>query len=185
MTDGKVRRGYLGILLDSVKAEYAKVYEMEDERGAIVVDVRDNDGPAAAAGLKAGDVIVEFDGQAVVNAQDLIAKVASTPPDRSVNVIYLREVGHDIERRSVSMRHGERMPNARGGTSNTLSRLPLERDKPASRLLGLTLSIVQPALAASLKLEGKGRVEVKQINPERLLVDVKLSRLAAALRQGD
>lgn len=185
LTDGKVRRGYLGILLDSVKAEYAKVYEMDDERGAIVVDVRDNDGPAAAAGLKAGDVIVEFDGQAVVNAQDLIAKVASTPPDRSVNVIYLREVGKDIERRSVSMRLGERPPNARGGTRNTPSRLPLERDKPDSRPFGLTLSNVTPALAASLKLEGKGGVEVKEINPESFIADVKLSSGADALRQGD
>ena len=184
LTDGKVRRGYLGVLLDSVKAEYAKVYEMEDERGAIVVDVRDNDGPAAA-GLKAGDVIVEFDGQPVMSAQDLIARVASTPPDRSVNVKYLREVGKDIERRSVSMRLGERPLAGRGGSRDTPSRLPLEINKPDTRPFGLTLSNITPALAASLKLEGKGGVEVKEINPESFIADVKLSSGADALRQGD
>ena len=50
--NGKVRRGYLGAYLDSVKAEFAKVYGLKNARGAIITDVRDTASPAAVAGLK-------------------------------------------------------------------------------------------------------------------------------------
>src|SRR5918911_1492580 len=66
----KVRRGYLGITLDSVKAEYARVYGLPEARGAIVTNVQDAQGPAGKAGVQANDIIVEFNGQPVVNAQD-------------------------------------------------------------------------------------------------------------------
>ena len=185
LTNGKVRRGYLGVLLDSVKDEFAKVYDLDDERGAIVIDVRDNDGPAAAAGLKTGDIIVEFDGQSISSAQDLISKVAATPPDRSVSVTYLRESGPELLRRSVSMKLGERPLTTRSNSRSTPSRLPLEREKADDRPFGLTLSNVTPALAASLNIEGQGGVEVKEINPESFIADVKMSSGADALRQGD
>src|SRR4030095_16762689 len=73
LRSGKVRRGYLGVLLDSVQPEFAKVYGLKDAKGSIVTDVRP--GPAAVAGVKIGDVITEFDGQTVANARDLIARV--------------------------------------------------------------------------------------------------------------
>src|SRR5258705_3131665 len=57
---GKVRRGYLGIYLDSVKAEFAQVYHLPEARGAVVTDIRDAEGPAGRAGIKANDVIIEF-----------------------------------------------------------------------------------------------------------------------------
>ncbi len=90
---GKVRRGFLGISLESVKSEYAKVYGMNDLRGAIVTDIRDKKSPAATSGLKVGDVIVAFGGQKVDGAQDLIAKVSAASPDQLVHVELLRENG--------------------------------------------------------------------------------------------
>ena len=72
--DGRVRRGFLGVTLDTVKAEFSAVYGLKEGRGAIVTDVRDAT-PAAAAGLKVGDVIVRFDDKPIQSAQDLIAKV--------------------------------------------------------------------------------------------------------------
>src|SRR3712207_4914640 len=47
MTAGKVRRGYLGVYLDSVKPEFARVYELPAAKGAIIKDVADASGPAA------------------------------------------------------------------------------------------------------------------------------------------
>src|SRR5215210_3808545 len=61
---GKVRCGYLGIFLDSVRPEFARVYELPDTKGAIVTDVRDAQGPAGKAGILANDIIVEYNGQA-------------------------------------------------------------------------------------------------------------------------
>src|ERR687884_499767 len=102
MASGKVRRGYLGVFLDSVKPEFARVYEMQKAAGAIIKDVADAKGPAASAGIQTNDVVVEFNGQPVENAQDLINKVASTPVGDSVAVAYLREVGDKLERRTTS-----------------------------------------------------------------------------------
>src|SRR5204862_1358571 len=83
VAQGRVRRGYLGVTLESVREEYARVYGLAEAKGAIVMDVRPADGgqptPAAKAGLQTNDIIVEFNSQPVISAQDLIQKVAATP----------------------------------------------------------------------------------------------------------
>src|ERR1051325_10331028 len=57
MATGKVRRGYLGVFLDSVKPEFARVYNLPKAAGAIIKDVAaDGKGPAAAAGIQTNDV---------------------------------------------------------------------------------------------------------------------------------
>ena len=61
---GKVTRGWLGVLIQKVTPEIAESLGLEHARGALVADVVAN-GPAAAAGVKVGDVIVEFDGHPV------------------------------------------------------------------------------------------------------------------------
>src|SRR5215210_844356 len=108
MTTGKVRRGYLGVFLDSVKPEFARVYQLASAKGAIIKDVADARGPAAKAGIQTNDVVVEFNGQPVDSAQDLINKVAATPVGQSVPVTYLREVSDRLERRSTNVTVGER-----------------------------------------------------------------------------
>jgi serine protease Do len=185
-SNGKVRRGYLGVLLDSVRAEYAKVYGLEDERGAIVTEVRDGDGPAGAAGLAAGDVIVEFDGHKIASAQDLIARVGGALPERPISLVFLREEGSTLVRRSVNLRLGERPPRPGQGRNDAdpPRRLPLETnagDKP----FGLTVTTIAPELAEALKLEGQAGLVVKEINPESYIADVKLSTGADALDKGD
>jgi len=112
MTAGKVRRGYLGVYLDSVKPEFARVYEMAAARGAIIKDVANDKGPAEKAGMQTNDIIVEYNGQEVADAQDLINKVASTPVGQTVPVAYLREVNGKLERRTTSVTVGERPPRA-------------------------------------------------------------------------
>src|SRR5256714_112882 len=86
----RVQRGYLGVLLDSVKGEFARVYGLPEAKGAIITDVRE--GPAQKAGIEAGDIIVEFNGQPVANSQDLINKVAGTPVGQTIQLTVLRDV---------------------------------------------------------------------------------------------
>lgn len=182
--NGKVRRGYLGINLDSVKNEFAKVYGMKEAKGAIVTNVSDPTAPAAAAGIQAGDIIVEFDGKTVENAQDLIAKVASTPPDRSVNLNFLREVGTVIQRRAVTIKLGERVsPESRSGSSTGSK--PLGRMADDTRPFGLSLVELTPSLAANYKFDGQKGLLIKSINPESFIADVKASTGADALGEGD
>src|SRR6266850_307473 len=84
LAQGKVRRGYLGVTLESVRDEFAKVYGLAEAKGAIIMDIRDADGPAGKAGIKANDVIIEFNSQPVANAQQLINRVAATPVGQTV-----------------------------------------------------------------------------------------------------
>src|SRR5437763_10697762 len=75
LTNGKVKRGFLGVRLESVHGEFARVYGLPEAKGAIVAYMEPGDGqtPAARAGLQVNDVIVEYNGQQVQDSQDLIS----------------------------------------------------------------------------------------------------------------
>jgi serine protease Do len=183
---GKVRRGFLGVGLETVKTEFAAVYGLKEAKGAIVVEVPDPVSAAAAAGLKVGDVIVEFNGQKVESAQDLIGKVSSASPENSVNVSYLRENGTGLDRKTVAIRLGERpVKSQRPGDESSRTKLPLERAKEEPRPFGLTLVDLTPTLAATHRIEGQKGILVKEINPESYIADVKLSNGVDALGEGD
>ncbi len=186
LRNGRVRRGFLGVTLETVKPEFAKVYGMGETRGAIVMDIRATGGPAASAGLRSGDVIVAFDGKPVESAQDLIAKVASTPPDHSVSVTYLRESGSSLERRSANLKLGERPVDDRGTDEEAKPvRLPVDRTQMEQRPFGLTLTELSTEVTEIFKIQGQKGVIVKEINPESFIVDVKVSTGNQALTEGD
>lgn len=185
LRNGKVRRGFLGVALESVKPEFAKVYGMNEAKGAIVTDVRPTGG-ALAAGLKSGDVIVEFDGKPVESAQDLIAKVASTSPDQTVSVKYLRESTNGFDRKTTSLRLAERPVETRNSEDEpTPVKLPIERKVEDTRPFGLTLTELTPETASLYRLDGQKGVLVKEINPESFIADVKASTGNTALGEGD
>jgi serine protease Do len=186
VNNGKVRRGYLGVTLESVKPEFAKVYGMSEAKGAIVMEVRDPRSAASVAGLKSGDVIVEFEGKPVVNAQDLIAKVASTAPERSVQVNYLRENGASLERRTTSLRLGERPTDSReAGEGPAPVKSPADRKFDELGPLGLTVTEISAGQAVQLNLQGQKGVMIKEVNPESFIADVKVSIGTQALAEGD
>jgi serine protease Do len=173
MTTGKVRRGYLGVFLDSVKPEFARVYNLPAAKGAIIKDVADAKGPAANAGIQTNDVVVEFNGQAVESAQDLINKVASTPVGQSVPVIYLRETGDKLERHSTSVTVGERPPRREGapapeekdGGAKIIRPKAEDATPGASRpTLGLKLSELTPQIANERNLKGVRGLFVQDVD---------------------
>src|SRR4029078_7758326 len=104
---GKVRRGYLGVTLESVKPEFAKVYGLNDAQGAIVTQVTDRQSAAGVAGLQVGDVILDFVGEPVDGATDLITKVSAASPDDAIAVTFLRENGNNLERKTTTIHLGE------------------------------------------------------------------------------
>jgi serine protease Do len=182
-TTGKVRRGYLGVMLDSVKSEYAAVYGLKDAAGAIVTDVREKKGPAGAAGIQAGDVITEAAGQKVESAQDLIAKISAAGPDASIAVGFLREVDGKLTPMTTTIKLAERPPT-RDPDANQRRALPVEPGKDA-KPFGLTLVEMTPALATTAKLEGEKGLLVKEINPSSYIADVRSSNGTAALSEND
>lgn len=186
---GKVKRGYLGITLDSVKDEFAKVYGLNETRGAIVMDVQQTrDGqltPAAKAGFQSNDIIIEFNGQPVVSAQDLIQKVAGSPVGQSVALTYLRDIDGKLEKRNATVVLGERpgvqiSKSAEGETprkdAQTKGTLPH---------LGITLQEITQQLIAEKHLSGLRGLYVKDVDPNGLAADVRLAGGQPALGEGD
>ncbi len=183
---GKVHRGYMGVLLDSVKPEFASVYGLKEARGAIITDIRDKTGPAATAGLQVGDIIVDFNGKPVDGATDLIAKVAGTSPDQTVTFGYLRENGSNFDAKTATTKLGERPSNRTPGDDNS-ERRPLLVDgaKAEQKPFGLTVSDLTPVLVEKYKIGSQKGVVVKDINPASFIADVKDSTGGDALGEGD
>jgi len=183
---GRVRRGFLGVALESVKSEFAKVYGLSEAKGAIVTDVRDLTSGAGMAGLKAGDIITSFKGHKIADASDLIAKVAATPPNESVALEYLRENGQNFERRTTQVRLGERPIVRRSLDDPAPAKLPVDAKKEETRPFGLTVSDLTATLAATYKLEGQKGALVKEISPDSFIAEVKSANgISAALGTGD
>jgi serine protease Do len=86
---GKVRRGMLGVTIQSVDADLASSLNLPAARGAIVTSVA-NGGPAEKAGLKRGDVIMAVNKQPVADNNSLRNLVASMPPGSNVEVTAVR-----------------------------------------------------------------------------------------------
>ncbi len=86
---GETRRGWLGVRIQNVTSDIAAALEgFGEPRGALVTDL--SDGPAAAAGIRAGDVIVSFNGEDVKNTRELVQMVAKAGVDASVRVVVFR-----------------------------------------------------------------------------------------------
>jgi len=182
--NGKVRRGYLGAYLESVKAEFAKVYGLPDAKGAIVTDIHDKGAPAGVAGLQVGDIITEFNGKKIDTAGDLIAKVAATSPNEEVKIVYLRENGSGLETRTASAKLSERPITDRVSENVERRKLPID-GQPDPKPFGLTLSELTPMLASTYKLDAQKGLVVKDVNPASYVADIRNSNGFGALIEGD
>jgi serine protease Do len=88
--NGKVRRGQLGVSIQPMTPELASNFGLQEVRGVVVNAVGANS-PAARAGIRQGDVIVGFNGEAVTDGNTLRNRVASTPPNTQVNLTIMRD----------------------------------------------------------------------------------------------
>lgn len=87
---GKVSRGWLGVQIQNVSDDIAKAVGLDEPRGALVSAVMP-ESPAARAGVKTGDVIVDWAGKKVEDIRDLVRKVAFTEAGRTVPVVVWRD----------------------------------------------------------------------------------------------
>jgi len=100
--NGHVTRGWLGVTIQNVTRDLAKGFKMEKPQGALVSDVLP-DSPAAKSDLKAGDVIVEYNGRPVVDSSDLPPLVGNTPIGERAKLKVIR----DGKRRDVGVVIGQ------------------------------------------------------------------------------
>lgn len=88
--EGEVTRGYLGVFIQPLTVELADMFDIENGKGILVSQVAE-DSPAARAGIKAGDVIIQYKGKDVVDVGDFRNRIALEGPEKKVELTILRD----------------------------------------------------------------------------------------------
>ncbi len=114
---GKVSRGFLGVIPQDIDPGLEESLNLTSDNGALIGDVESGT-PADKAGLKSGDVIVEFDGQPITSANDLRLAVANCSPDTEVTVKYVRDGKEHTLKVKLASQPGEEGAQG-GGQSNS------------------------------------------------------------------
>ena len=157
---GEVRRGWLGVRIQTVNEELAEGLQLDQPHGALVASVTE-DGPAAAAGIQQGDVILRFDGREVSEMRKLPRMVAETPIGGAVEVVVWRKGREEI----FSVTLGELdMEQVAAVEPEPAVPDPDELEIPA---LGLEVETVSTLLREQFQLEEDAEgVLITQVDPE-------------------
>ncbi len=166
---GETRRGWLGVRIQDVTPDVAEAMGLSVSAGALITDVPD--GPAKDAGMLAGDVITQFDGQPVDDTRDLTRRVADAPIGSAVPVIVLREGQTQTLQVTLGRREDEE--------ARAFPAAAEPAEPSAGELLGLTLQEVTPDMAEGLGLDAAGTGLVVTA------VDVASEAYEKGLREGD
>jgi len=166
---GKVRRGMLGVTIQSVDADLASSLNLPAARGAIVTSVQAG-GPAEKAGVKRGDVITAINKQPVTDNNSLRNLVASMAPGANVEVTLMRN-GRD---QNLQVALAELPERERPETEESSSNSGGGSDK-----FGLTLQPLTAEMASryGLDADDQGLLATK--------VDPASNAANAGIRQGD
>lgn len=121
LTEGRIRRGYLGIYLRPLTPEVSRTLNLPEGSGALVGGVASGT-PAEAAGLREGDLILEFNGRKVEDGRHLRLMASQTAPGTSVHL----KVWRDGTTRSVSLTLAELPnPDAEADDAGSIRRIDL------------------------------------------------------------
>lgn len=117
---GKITRGYLGANLEDISPGLAQGFNLTNDSGALLADVVTNS-PAEKAGLKSGDVIIEFNGQKITGANDLLLAVADCSPGDLATVKFIRNGEEQTVKITLAARPGQPgQPQSQNSESDSL-----------------------------------------------------------------
>ena len=158
LRSGKITRGRIGVAVTAITPEEVEALNLKDRKGALVRTVPAG-GPAATAGLKPGDVIVEFNGKPVVKSDDLVQQVVRTVPGTTVPVKVMR-AGKE-QTMNVKVEELDLESESNRQTSNSVT----PDDTGAG--FGITLNNITPEMSRRLEIPSgtKGAV-VTEIDPD-------------------
>jgi serine protease Do len=137
-TQGRVKRGQLGVQIQEVTPNLAKGFGLPKAEGAVVVEVTEG-GPAARAGIRQGDVILSFDGHVILHVHDLPLLVAQAPLGQAAAAVIWR-AGREI---TLSPVVEELRDTASAAADHDVE--PKHEARPTTRTMGLTLAPLTPA----------------------------------------
>ena len=155
--NGKVEHGYLGISMNDVTPENAHFFNLKDADGAIVAQVTPGS-PAARAGLKAGDVIRDLNGQKIENGSALQVAVSENTPGTEIKLGILRDGNPQTINITVGQFDGKKGLVASNDST--------DGDSPKSGKLGLAVSNLDDQARQQLQIPDsvKGAV-VQTVRP--------------------
>ncbi len=165
VSEGTVTRGWLGVQIQPLSAELARSFGLEGKRGALISDVLGEDSPAAKAGLKAGDIIVELNGVPVDSNTHLVHLVADIHPGDTVNLKYYREGRIASTKVTVAKRTVE----------EAFAAPPRDVQGDKGRL-GISGQNLTPQLASEIGASSKAGVVLVDLDPDGPAEDAGLSR---------
>ncbi len=166
-TKGSVSRGWLGVLIQEVTRDLAESFGMETPHGALVAKVMP-DSPAQKAGLRVGDVIVEFNGKKVARSSALPPLVGRFPVGKTAEVVVIR----NKKRKTLKVRI-EQLPSETdtGEPEQAPEEKPMEESA-----LGLSVKPLDDAAKKKLKVDSGVQV---------LAVDADGPAAEAGIKPGD
>jgi len=166
LAHGKVERGYMGVIPQDVTPALARTFHTSTN-GALLGDVTPGS-PAATAGLRKGDIVVDLNGQPITNANELRLRVGNMEPNTAITLKVLR----DGKQMDVAMHLGDfpareqRASSASPENSNT-------------SLAGVAVENLTPDIAQQLKLPPSTRgVVIDKVDPSSNAAE-------AGLQEGD
>lgn len=148
---GKVTRGWLGVVIQGITPELAESFDLNNEFGALVSKVLP-DSPAQEAGIERGDVIVEFNNKQIKEWRELPRLVGETPVETPVDVVVIR----NSDRKTVQVKIGTLEEPELAQTGKTGSSLAE---------FGLRAQNLTPQLAEQLGLEDDNGVVITEVQP--------------------
>ena len=165
----KVVRGWLGVTIQEVTSDLAEEFNVKDLNGALVSNVVKGS-PAAKAGIKQGDVIIQYNGKRVKETGHLRNMVSQTPVGTKAKVKFLRKG----KAREVTVTIAELPKNLAG-----LSKVEPAHGEKSKALAGLVVREITPEIARRFGLDEneKGIVIIQ--------ADRNSRAFAAGLRPGD
>ncbi len=157
---GEVRRGWLGVKIQTVTDDIAETLGVPENSGALIAAVTP-ESPAAKAGLEAGDVILKFDNKDVTSMRGLPRIVAQAPIGKAADVELLRKG----QRKTLQVTVG-RLDDG-DDTESDLKEQGSESPAPGSSIIGLKLSTLTSELRRKYGLDDKIKgVVVESIDPQ-------------------
>lgn len=139
---GEVSRGWLGVVIQDVDLNLARSFGLDKPQGALVTRVQ-RGGPADRAGIRSGDVILEFDGKTINYSHDLPHVVGLVAPGSRADVRLIREMSEE----EIIVEVGEL--NQSGQT-----RLASAAPGAAPQGLGLTIEEANSSTLEQLEING-------------------------------
>lgn len=160
---GKVTRGMIGVVIQPVTQDLARQFKLDRVIGALVGQVTPGS-PAEKAGIKAGDIILKYQGQEITQGNMLPALVAETAVGTKAKVVVYR----GGQEQAVDIVVGQ-LPEDRSlaGGAN---------DKALGEDLGFTVQALTPELAQSLGIEEQAGILVTDVRPGSIADDAGLQR---------